>query len=293
MFCFTAGSFLAALEQCSPEVLVATRGAMESAKATNAEDMQGSVTRFDEHIFALQPDISIDYAVMERAKNVWLVPAKFSWSDVGTWSAVAEAAIADVNGNTITSDECVNWISISTNDTHVHIDTQGPKAVIATVGVNNLVIAHTPDAILVADKSHGQDIKKVVSKLREFHPASPQYQSTVLPITVSRPWGTYTTLKEEPGYKVKRITVAPGQRLSLQYHHHRAEHWTVVSGRALVQVDNDECDLGPGEYKYIPLGATHRLTNWGDEEMVLIEVQIGDYLGEDDIVRVEDIYGRS
>ena len=292
MFCFTAGSYLTALEQLSPEVLGAARRVMESAKTTNGDEVPGTVTRFDEHIFALQPDISIDYAVMENAKNALLVPAKFSWSDVGTWPSVAAAAIADSNGNTFSSSDNINWISINTKNTHVQIDTQGPKAVIATVGIDNLIVVHTPDAILIADKSHAQDVKKVVSKLREFHPTSQQYQSTVVPTTVSRPWGTYTTLKEERGYKVKRITVSPGQRLSLQYHHHRAEHWTVVSGRALVQVDNDEFELGAGEYKYIPLGATHRLTNWGDEEMVLIEVQIGDYLGEDDIVRVEDVYGR-
>ena len=292
MFCFTARAYLEALEASAPEVLAAAKNVNSKATSSNGVEAPGTVKRFDEHAFAMLPDISIDYAVMEKAQNVVLVPAKFSWSDVGTWPAVAEAGIPDSNGNTISAAEHVDWVSISTKDTHVHIDTQGPKAVIATIGVDHLIIVHTPDAILVADKSHAQDVKKVVASLREHSPASSHYQSTVMPVTVSRPWGTYTTLKEELGYKVKRITVSPGQRLSLQYHHHRAEHWTVVSGRALVQVDNDEFDLGPGEYKYIPLGATHRLTNHGDEEMILIEVQIGDYLGEDDIVRVEDIYGR-
>jgi mannose-1-phosphate guanylyltransferase len=221
------------------------------------------------------------------------VPAKFNWSDVGTWPAVAAAHTADSKGNTISSDDHIDWIDVDTSNTHVHIDTQGHKQVVATIGIRNTVIVHTPDALLIADKAKAQDVKKVVDALKQRHIDSAQYQSTVLPSSVNRPWGTYTTLKEEGGYKVKRITVRPGESLSLQYHHHRAEHWTVVRGHGIVQIGEVEYPTGPGEYRYIPLKEHHRLTNKGEEELVLIEVQVGDYLGEDDIVRLQDNYGRA
>jgi len=158
----------------------------------------------------------------------------------------------------------------------------------AVIGVENLVIIDTPDALLVADRAKSQDVKLVVEALK----ASADADLTELPATVHRPWGTYATLKQEGGYQVKRITVAPGQKLSLQYHHKRAEHWVVTQGQAIVQVGDDEFETGPGEYRYIPLGEKHRLTNIGDTELVLVEVQFGSYLGEDDIVRIEDAYGR-
>ncbi len=293
MFCFAAGTMIDALAQHAPEVLTAARHAMASAKPEAGQGTTQSVTRFDVHAFGLQPDISIDYAVMERAKNVMLVPAKFGWSDVGAWPAVAQAHTADGNGNTLACESHIDWIDVDTTNTHVHIDTQGHKQVVATIGVNNAVIVHTPDALLVADKSRAQDVKKVVDALKQRHIDSAQYQSTVLPASVNRPWGTYTTLKEEGGYKVKRITVRPGQSLSLQYHHHRAEHWTVVRGHGIVQIGDVQYPTGPGEYRYIPLKEQHRLTNDGEEELVLIEVQVGDYLGEDDIVRLQDNYGRA
>ena len=184
-----------------------------------------------------------------------------------------------------------DWVAVKTTGTHVQVDTHGPK-VVATVGVSDLVIVDTPDALLVASKQEAQSVKKVVDALKERHVSSHQHQSTVLPATVHRPWGTYTTLKEEDGYKVKRITVRPGQSLSLQYHHQRAEHWVVVHGRGLVQIGDKELPTRPGEYRYIPLQEKHRLTNIGHDELVLIEVQCGDYLGEDDIVRLADTYGR-
>lgn len=293
MFCFTAGTMLDALAEHAPQVLQAAQAAMASAKAQPGQGTTQSVTRFDAHTFGLQPDISIDYAVMERAQNVMLVPAKFGWSDVGAWPAVADAHTADGNGNTMACETHIDWIDVDTTNTHVHIDTQGQKRVVATIGLSNAVIVHTPDALLVADKARAQDVKKVVDALKQRHIDSAQYQSTVLPPTVNRPWGTYTTLKEEGGYKVKRITVRPGQSLSLQYHHHRAEHWTVVRGHGIVQIGDVQHPTGPGEYRYIPLKEQHRLTNTGEEELVLIEVQVGDYLGEDDIVRLQDNYGRA
>ena len=293
MFCFTAGTMLDALAKHSPEVLDAAKKSIGSSQTEQGQGATQNVTRFEAHAFGLQPDISIDYAVMERAENVTLVPAKFSWSDVGAWPAVAAAHTADSNGNTIASDDHIDWIDVDTSNTHVHIDTQGHKQVVATIGIHNTVIVHTPDALLIVNKGKAQDVKKVVDALKQRHIDSAQYQSTVLPSSVNRPWGTYTTLKEEGGYKVKRITVRPGESLSLQYHHHRAEHWTVVRGHGIVQIGEIKYPTGPGEYRYIPLRERHRLTNKGEEELVLIEVQIGDYLGEDDIVRLQDNYGRS
>jgi mannose-1-phosphate guanylyltransferase/mannose-6-phosphate isomerase len=277
MFCFAAGTMLKALAEHAPHALEAARHAFEAGKTT------GDTTRFDTHLFGLQPDISIDYAVMEKAHNVTVVPAKFGWSDVGSWPAVAQAHTADASGNTFISDV----VAVDTQGTHVQVESHGPK-VVATVGVRDLVVVDTPDALLVAHKSAAQKIKSVVDALK-----ARGHESTQLPAAVHRPWGTYATLKEEDGYKVKRITVKPGESLSLQYHHQRAEHWVVVQGIALVQVGDNELRTEPGQYRYIPLKEKHRLTNIGTEELVLIEVQCGAYLGEDDIVRLADTYGRA
>ena len=280
MFCFTAGTVLQALKEHAPEVLEAAENAWTTSNT------QSGTTQFDAHAFGLQPDISIDYAVMERASNVTLVPAKFGWSDVGTWPAVAEAYTADTSGNTFVDGDGTHFITVDTTGTHVHIDSHTAK-VVATVGVHDLVIVDTPDALLIAHKSAAQKVKAVVDTLKER-----KHDSTHLPASVHRPWGTYATLKEENGYKVKRITVRPGQSLSLQYHHQRAEHWVVVQGKAVVQVGDAELTTLPGQYRYIPLKEKHRLTNIGVDELILIEVQCGEYLGEDDIVRLADIYGR-
>jgi mannose-1-phosphate guanylyltransferase / mannose-6-phosphate isomerase len=295
MFCFTAGTILQAFKDHSPEVLTAAESVMQSAQVqisspsteSNTDraksKVNDSVTRFDSKAFAHQPDISIDYAIMERALNVTLVPAKFGWSDVGAWPAVALAHTADASGNTFEA----NVVAVETTRTHVQVSSHTPK-VVATVGVQDLVIVDTPDALLVAHKNHAQKVKAVVDELKER-----KHDSTHLPTTVHRPWGTYATLKEESGYKVKRITVKPGESLSLQYHHQRAEHWVVVQGIAIVQIGEIEHRTEVGQYHYIPLKEKHRLTNIGKNELVLIEVQCGAYLGEDDIVRLADIYGRA
>jgi mannose-1-phosphate guanylyltransferase / mannose-6-phosphate isomerase len=286
MFCFTAGTILQAFKDHSPEVLAAAEHVMQSAivqkSSTTAANITDLVSRFDAHAFGLQPDISIDYAIMERAANVMLVPAKFGWSDVGTWPAVALAHTADASGNTFEA----SVVAVETTGTHVQVDSYTPK-VVATVGVHDLIIVDTPDALLVAHKSQAQKVKAIVDELKER-----KHESTHLPTTVHRPWGTYATLKEESGYKVKRITVKPGESLSLQYHHQRAEHWVVVQGIAIVQVGDIEHRTEVGQYHYIPLKEKHRLTNIGKNELVLIEVQCGAYLGEDDIVRLADMYGR-
>jgi mannose-1-phosphate guanylyltransferase/mannose-6-phosphate isomerase len=296
MFCFTAGTMLSALAAHAPDVLAAAERAMATCQIAElpaaVKASASTVLRFDAHTFGLQPDISIDYAVMEQASNVMLVPARFAWSDVGTWPAVADAHVPDAAGNTVGASEDTDWVAVETLRTHVHIDSHLHK-VVATVGVQDLVIVDTPDALLIASKDHSQQVKRVVEMLKERHVSSAPHQTTVLPPVVHRPWGTYATLKEEAGFKVKRISVKPGQSLSLQYHHQRAEHWMLVQGRGIVQIGDVEYPTVPGEYRYIPLGERHRLTNTGADELVLIEVQCGDYLGEDDIVRLADTYGRS
>ena len=279
MFCFTVGVMAENMAAHAGNVSVASQAASDEAQ----ED--GGVTHFAEASFIAQPDISIDYAVMEKADKVAMVPAGFGWSDVGSWDAVASAHEADQDGNSAVGIDKVQFVE--TRNTHIE-STSHTQKVIAAIGVENLVIIDPPDALLVADGSKSQDVKLVVEALK----ASADADLTELPATVHRPWGTYATLKQEDGYQVKYITVAPGQKLSLQYHHKRAEHWVVTQGQAIVQVGEEEFETGPGEYRYIPLGEKHRLTNTGDSELVLVEVQVGSYLGEDDIVRVEDIYGR-
>ena len=277
MFCFTANAIVAAFEKYAPELLDAAKKALKSS------EHQGNTIQFDLHAFGLQPDISIDYAVMEPADNVHVVPAKFQWSDVGSWPAVAKAQPQDASGNTMPSDV----VAIDTTGTHVQVDSHIPKLV-ATLGVHDLVIVDTPDALLVAHKNSAQEVKKIVDTLK-----SRKHEAVHLPSVVHRPWGTYATLKEEDSYKVKRITVKAGESLSLQYHHQRSEHWVVVQGRGIVQIGDIEHVTGPGEYRHIPLKEKHRLTNIGEELLVLIEVQCGVYLGEDDIVRLADTYGRA
>ena len=281
MFCFTAGAILKAFNDHAADVLAAVKTTWESAKTADG------VTRFELHSFGRQPDISIDYSVMERASNVTLVPAKFGWSDVGSWPAVAHAHTADTSGNTFVDADGTEFVAVDTQGTHVQVESHGPK-VVATVGVKDLVIVDTPDALLVAHKDSAQKVKAVVDMLKVR-----KHDSTQWPAAVQRPWGTFATLKEEDGYKVKRITVNPGQSLSLQYHHNRAEHWVVVRGTAIVQIGDEQHKTLPGQYRYIPLEEKHRLTNVGKDELVLIEVQCGSYLGEDDIVRLADTYGRT
>jgi mannose-1-phosphate guanylyltransferase len=276
MFCFTAKGILGAMQKHAPHLLNAARQVMRQAQTS------GGAMRFDTHLFGLQPDISIDYAVMERAENVSVVPARFGWSDVGSWPAVAQAHTPDASGNTFACDV----VDVDTENTHVQVESHSPK-VVATVGVKDLVIVDTPDALLVAHKGSAQKVKSIVDSLKER-----RHECTQLPAAVQRPWGTYATLKEEAGYKIKRITVRPGESLSLQYHHHRAEHWVVVKGLALVQVGDREMRTEPGQYRHIPMKEKHRLSNIGTEELVLVEVQCGVYLGEDDIVRLADTYGR-
>jgi mannose-1-phosphate guanylyltransferase len=279
MFCFTAAAMAQNIAAHAGDVWVASEAAFAEAQE------EAGVTRFEEASFIAQPDISIDYSVMEKAEKIAMVLAGFGWSDVGSWDAVAGAHEADQDGNSAIGVEKMHFIGAA--NTHIESISHTEKA-IAAIGTEDLVIVDTPDALLVADRAKSQEVKLVVEALK----AGADAELTELPATVHRPWGTYATLKREDGYQVKRITVAPGQKLSLQYHHKRAEHWVVTQGKAIVQVGDEEFETGPGEYRYIPLGEKHRLTNIGDGALILIEVQVGSYLGEDDIVRIEDVYGR-
>jgi mannose-1-phosphate guanylyltransferase len=232
--------------------------------------------------FDAVPDISIDYAVMEPAAaagGVAIVRGTFDWSDIGSWQAVAELSPADADGNRGHGER----VSIATRDTFVHAQDR----VVATVGVEGLAIVDTPDAVLIAHRDHLQRVREVAQELkRRGHEAYRLHR------TVERPWGAYSVLQEGRGYKIKRIEVKPGASLSLQLHHHRSEHWVVVAGEATVTCGERTFALGEGKSTFIPVETKHRLENAGTAPLAIIEIQCGDYLGEDDIVRFEDRYGR-
>jgi len=276
MFCFTAETMLAALQRHAPTVLDAVRGAVAKGKAPA---QQPARLLLDRAAFQSAPDISIDCAVMEQESNVLVLAGDFGWSDIGSWRAVAEEFEHDAGGNTTSGDvllaDCQN----------VHAQTE--DRLIAAVGLTDVVIVDTPDAVLVCDRHASQRVKDVVNELKRRG-----HDTHKLHRTVTRPWGTYTTLQEGSHFKIKRIEVKPGASLSLQMHHHRSEHWVVVSGTGRVTVDDKVVLLAPNESTYVPVGAKHRLENPGRVPLTLIEVQCGDYVGEDDIVRFDDIYGR-
>lgn len=273
MFCFTAGTMLAALRLCAPEVLAA----VEQTFAATAFDKDPVV--LDATSFAQVPDISIDYAVMERADKVAVVPVSFDWSDIGSWSALAELVAPDERGNRASCDA----VLLDADNCFIQSDTR----MVAAIGVDGLLVVDTPDALLIAHNSRAQDVKSVVAQLKLLSHATVHHHRKT-----HRPWGTYTVLEEGEGFKLKRIVVKPGASLSLQMHHHRSEHWVVVSGTAKVVNGEREILVQRNESTYIPAGTAHRLTNPGVVDCVMIEVQTGDYLGEDDIVRLEDRYGR-
>lgn len=277
MFCFTAGTMLKELAEHAPEVLKAVTQAIQNQQGDSQEECL-----LGEKEFSQAPDISIDYAILEKSDKVSVVSCDIGWSDIGSWDSISDLAPADENGNQL--DGASDPILINSKNNYIK---SNANRIVATVGVEDLIIVDTPDALLIANRANAQDVKKVVNRLKEV-----KHESCQLHRTVSRPWGTYTTLEEGNGFKMKRIAVKPGGSLSLQMHHHRSEHWIVVSGTAKVVNGEEEKLLHPNESTYIPAGQTHRLTNPGVIECVLIEVQVGIYLGEDDIVRFSDIYGR-
>ncbi len=237
-------------------------------------------TRVGVKMFALCPEDSIDFAVMEKTESSVVLPLSAGWTDLGAWSALDDISEKDTNNNSLKGD-------VLTHDTkNCFVRSEG--RMVATVGVDNLVIVETPDAVLVANKGSVQDVKKIVEQIKGAHRTEHQSHRQVF-----RPWGNYESIDVSERYQVKRICVKPGGKLSLQMHHHRAEHWVVVSGTALVEVAGKEILLSENESTYIPVGAKHRLINPGKVSLELIEVQSGSYLGEDDIVRFEDVYGRA
>ncbi|HEY2345837.1 MAG TPA: mannose-1-phosphate guanylyltransferase/mannose-6-phosphate isomerase [Xanthomonadaceae bacterium] len=274
MFLFRASRYLEELQRHAPDMVARCRDALAKAKADN------DFLRLDRASFEACPSDSIDYAVMEKTDRGFVLPISVGWNDVGSWSAMSEVSDRDAEGNANRGDV----IAIDTRNTLAWSD----RRLVALVGLDDMVVVDTDDALLVARRDRVQDVKHVVERLKqEARPHAKLHRK------VYRPWGSYDGIENGPGFQVKRIAVKPGASLSLQMHHHRAEHWIIVKGNARVTCDENVFDLGANQSTYIPLGSKHRLQNVGSEMLELIEVQSGDYLGEDDIVRFEDVYGRS
>lgn len=278
MFCFSAGTMLEEMARHCPDVLAEVSSCLERSPSSESKD--GIQIRLDPPSFGAVPDISIDYAVMEKCQRAAVVPCDIGWSDVGSWTALSELSTPDARGNRVEGEALL----LDVENTYVH----STSRLVGAVGARNLLIIDTPDALLVADRDRAQDVKHVYAELKaRGHEAHKVHR------TVHRPWGTYTVLEEGLRFKIKRIVVKPGASLSLQMHHHRSEHWVVVSGMAKVVNGDREFFVAIDESTYIPAGHKHRLENPGLVDLVMIEVQSGEYLGEDDIVRFEDNYGRS
>lgn len=273
MFMFKASEYLAALEEFSPEIYSACQ------KAVNTAERDMDFVRVGIEEFKACPSDSIDYAVMENVDNAVVIPVDIGWSDVGSWAALHEIGNKDSDNNI-----CLGDIeTVSTTNSYIRAD----HKLVTTLGVEDLIIVDTDDALLVANKNHVQDIKQIVETLSDNN-----REEVILHKRVCRPWGCYQGIDHSERFQVKRITVNPGAVLSLQMHHHRAEHWIVVNGTAKVTKGDDVFVLSENESTYIPLGTKHRLENAGKIPLELIEVQTGSYLGEDDIVRFDDVYGR-
>jgi len=274
MFLFHAGHYLSELKEFNP----AMADAVESALRTSYRDLD--FCRLDEAAWNACPSDSIDYAVMERTTHAVVIPIDIGWSDVGSWSALWEVQQGDSDGNVLRGDVYVDGVRNSL--------VRAESRIVALVGLDDVVVVETNDAVLVAHKDQVQRVKHIVEHLTSRERTEHLHHSKVY-----RPWGHYEGIDAGERFQVKRITVKPGEKLSLQMHHHRAEHWVVVSGTALVTCGDKATLLSENESTYIPIGMTHRLENPGKLPLHLIEVQSGSYLGEDDIVRFEDIYKRS
>ncbi|MEW5973251.1 MAG: mannose-1-phosphate guanylyltransferase/mannose-6-phosphate isomerase [Pseudomonadota bacterium] len=278
MFCLRVGTLLDELKQHAPDVLQTVTRAVEAARKTSGDGLR--TLELDAANFDAVPDISIDYALMEKSDRVAVVACDIGWSDIGSWNAMSELSEADAQGNRIEGEALLH----DTRNCYIH----SPERLTAAVGVENLIIVDTPDALLVAHRDRAQDVRHIAQKLKQSGHTAHQHH-----VTVHRPWGTYTVLEEGERFKMKRIEVKPGATLSLQMHHHRSEHWIVVNGMARVTNGDQVFLLNTNESTFIPAGHVHRLENPGVIDLVMIEVQSGDYLGEDDIVRFEDSYGRT
>lgn len=273
MFLFKAGVFLQELERYAPELLAACREVVDNLTA------DADFNRISPELFEHCEDISVDYAVMEHTGLAAVVPLSVGWNDVGSWSALWQLSAKDAQGNALRGDV------IAQNSQNCLVTAE--HRLVATVGVEDLIVVETKDAVMVAHRDQVQDVKKVVEQLKRDKRSEADSNRQVF-----RPWGHYDSVDGGERYQVKRIFVEPGARLSVQMHHHRAEHWVVVSGTARVVCDGKEILLTENQSTYIPVGAVHSLENPGKIPLEVIEVQSGTYLGEDDIVRLDDIYGR-
>ena len=273
MFLFRASRYLEELARFRPDIVDAVRAAHAAARH------DGDFVRLDKDAFSACPSDSIDYAVMEKTADAMVLPVDIGWNDVGSWSALWDVAERDADGNAHHGDV----IAVDSRNSYAYA-----QRLVALEGVDDIVVVETDDAVLVARKDKVQEVKQVVARLKQE-----QRSQAVLHREVHRPWGSYDSVDNGGRHQVKRIKVKPGAALSLQMHHHRAEHWIVVSGTAKVTRGDETLLLSENESTYIPLGVKHRLENPGKVPLELIEVQSGSYLGEDDIVRFEDVYGRS
>lgn len=274
IFVLDVRTFLEELKRLDPFLLEAATGALAGAK----EDL--GFLRLDAASFARAPGISVDYAVMERTSLAAVLPIDVGWSDVGSWSSLWELSARDSQGNAVNGDALLE----ATRDCYIHSD----RALVATLGVEDLVIVDTPDALLVADKAKAQGVSAIVARLKAAKRKEHESQ-----IRNYRPWGYFETLNLAPRFQVKLLHVKPGGRLSMQMHHHRSEHWVVVHGTAEVTIGEERKLVYENQSVYIVAGQWHRLHNPGKTPLELIEVQLGSYLGEDDIVRADDIYNRA
>ena len=274
MFLFRASAMLAELERLAPELVSCCRSALEH----DTPDLQ--FLRLDREAFAQCPSVALDVAVMERTPLGSVLPLDAGWSDVGSWSALWETADQDENGNVLRG----RVISEGSRNCYLRSE----HRLVVGLGVENLVVVETDDAVLIAERSQAQNVKAIVQQLEADGSSEGKAHRRIY-----RPWGHYTSIVEGSRWQVKRISVKPGASLSLQMHHHRAEHWVVVRGTTLVEKNGVEELIGENQSTYIPLGAQHRLSNPGKIPVEMIEIQSGAYLGEDDIVRLEDVYGRS
>jgi len=261
-----------------PAILDQVRAALSLGRVTKGDHILQR--ELDRDAFTQVPEDSIDYAVMEKTARAAVVPCDIGWSDIGSWAALGELAEADAQGNRIEGEALLKDAE--------NCFIRSEDRLVGAVGVKDLIIVDTPDALLVAHKDRAQDVKQIYGELKSLNHEAHRFHRTV-----HRPWGSYTVLEEGNRYKIKRILVKPGASLSLQMHHHRSEHWIVVSGMAKVVNGEREIFVAANESTYIPAGHRHRVSNPGKVDLVMIEVQSGEYLGEDDIVRFEDVYGRA
>ncbi len=282
IFCVKAATVLSELATYAPELLTGVEACLAASyRRAGTQKCETGNLELDAETFAAIPNISIDYAVMEKSKRVAMVPCDIGWNDLGSWETLCALNPADQDGNHISDPHRAVLHNVA------NCDIQTQERLVAALGVENLLIVDTPDALLVADKKNVQDVKLIYNRLKdEDHEAYKHHR------TVYRPWGSFTLLETGPRFKIKRIELKPGASISLQLHHHRSEHWIVVSGMAEVTCDDKVFFLDTNESTYIKAGHRHRVANRGIIVLVMIEVQSGDYLGEDDIVRFDDIYGR-